>query len=196
MVDQQIGLEEGLMRFRETGVIDVSMLENESISDIVDFLQEQHVKFLRSDLPFLGNQIYNLIKTATPAPLIDYLERFFCQSEEGLLQHLKLEEQQLFPYLKQIEGVANGTLKEVEGRLSNFNIDTFEAAHDHTLEDGIVNVRHYIVDHCASAKELLPYGVILNKLQSFEEELRMHATIEDELLIPKGKACELLIEKV
>jgi regulator of cell morphogenesis and NO signaling len=193
MVPEQTAIQESLKDFRDTGVIDVSLLENESISDIVDFLQEQHTKFLRSDLPFIGNQIHNLVQNADPAPLIEYLENFFANAEVQLLEHLKLEEQFLFPYLKQLEALTTGSLTSIEDRLSDFSINKFELEHDHTIENGITNVRHYIVDHCSSAKELLPYGVIINKLQSFEKELRMHAAIEDELLIPKGRVCELAV---
>jgi iron-sulfur cluster repair protein YtfE (RIC family) len=59
----------------------------------------------------------------------------------------------------------------------------------------MVNIRarilkKHIVRAQQSAYEIFPFKVLLKQLDEFEKDLRIHAKIEDEVLIPKALELE------
>jgi regulator of cell morphogenesis and NO signaling len=88
----------------------------------------------------------------------------------------------LFPYIKAL-------YHRLDIR-SDFSIKHFIEHHSDTVELQISEVKKHIVRAQQSAYEIFPFRVLLKQLDEFEKDLRIHAKIEDEVLIPKALELE------
>ena len=70
--------------------------------------------------------------------------------------------------------------------MKSYSISTFIAEHN-DMENDLAEVRKVIVDYSpAYSITPFPYRIFLIQLQLFENDLRKHAQIEDEVLVPKA----------
>lgn len=162
---------------------------------MIDYLQKTHHFYINKKLPEIEQSVHNLNRQAPGDALVQYLEVFFQNLKKDIITHLKEEEKYLFPYIMTLDKALKNEIDndEAVNFMERFNITAFEANHDDTVENKILEVRRYIVQYCHSVKDLSPYRILLSQLDVFEEDLRVHGKVEDDILVPLGKKMEELI---
>ena len=83
---------------------------------------------------------------------------------------------------------ANGFSRFVLAR-GEYSVDRFLTEH-HDTEDELKDIRQTIRLYEPPATNESLYRILLSQLQTFEQDLSVHAHIEEEVLIPKAKALE------
>lgn len=160
----------------------VTQLKSFDLLVILDYLEKTHCYYLDKKLMEIEQVIFNLEKNIPENTLLPFLGTFFIWVKENLIFHIKMEEEQLFPYIKSLY------YKTCE--VSNFTIQHFIDSHTDTIELQISEVKKHIVRAQSSANDIFPFRILLRHLDDFEKDLRIHATIEDEVLIPLAKKLE------
>lgn len=159
------------------------------LSVILDYLHKTHGYYIRKRLL----DIEQAITVSYPDPVISsYLQTFFVEFKEKLVAHISEEENVLFPYIRTIEKFLTNQIKEEELMLAmqSFSIEHFEERHNHDIENSLQEIRRHIIEFCKDVSDLFPYRILLRKMESFEFELRVHARVEDEVLIPVVRLLE------
>lgn len=162
-------------------------LNDLSVVELVSYLQKSHKFYLEKKLPEIEQtaiQVFN--KYNDSHPLFAYLCLFFTDYKKRIEQHIKFEEEKLFPYIINLIKVdsAKASQTDIFVVLNAFSTCKFIQNHTH-IEDELQEVRKIILKYSPQNKLPLPYKVFLNQLHYFEVELTKHAMIEDEVLIPK-----------
>jgi regulator of cell morphogenesis and NO signaling len=147
-----------------------------------DYIVNTHHKFVLKNLPELvfytqkiadvhGGHHPELIEVAT----------LFTKINEELLQHLKNEEEVLFPAIKQAEKNASAEIK------SSIVSEITRMQGEHEFAGGAmdkINVltQNYLIpdDACNT------YRVSLKLLEQFEDDLHVHVHLENNILYPKA----------
>ena len=156
---------------------------------IIDYLKKTHKYYLNKRLLEIEQSI---TVTYSNEALKNLLQQFFLQMKEDLINHIREEEGTLFPYINTLYKAFNAEEKlTFSDKLKNYSLELFEASHNDEVENNILEVKRYIIESSASVVELSPYRVLLSQLDSFEQELRIHALVEDEILIPKARVLEM-----
>ncbi|MFN8436458.1 MAG: hypothetical protein U0V72_02375 [Cytophagales bacterium] len=157
------------------------LFENVSASQIVFFLKRTHSYFLNKKLPEIeqaigwsyGNDVFSI-----------FIQDFFTKMKTDLLEHIIMEEKKLFPYILYLEnGIENRLIQDLLEK--GYCIDQYESEHNDQVEAEINKVKETILKTKDKAHNPLAYQLLINKLDTLELELRLHALIEDEILIPK-----------
>ena len=160
-------------------------LKNRSLGQLIDYLKQSHVVFIKEYLPYIGILIDKL---KSPAPLITDLKLVFPLFFEDFVTHIHEEEDGLFDYLKILVGLEQGKvinpLKKLY-RLREINLKAI--ALDHKDEDEIKSMRALVAE-LPDAEFIM--GLVKTEFQVFDELLAFHAKIEDQLLFPKAIAME------
>lgn len=157
-----------------------------SIDDILNYLQITHKYYLSKKLPEIEQSLLHIFsKYGQSHQLLASLAIFFNNYKNKLIDHIHMEEKQLFPYIRKmtvaskIKAICAESL-EID---PEFSIEKFIASHS-PIEDELQEVSRIIKQYSDDKSLPLPYKVFLNQVELFELELRKHAIIEDHVLVP------------
>ena len=149
---------------------------------LCDYIVNTHHKFVLKTLPelvFYTQKIANVHGDHHPE-LIEVAE-LFTKINEELLQHLKNEEEVLFPAIK--KALANNTT-DVKSLIFS-EITRMQGEHEFaggSMDQIAVLTNKYLVpeDACNT------YRVSLKLLEQFEDDLHVHVHLENNILYPKA----------
>lgn len=148
---------------------------------LCDYIVNTHHKYVLKSLPEL---IFYTQKIASVHgerhPELNEVADLFSQINHELLQHMKNEEQVLFPAIKEFQRSGSGVSKSV------IVSEISRLSREHEFAGGAmdkINVitHNYFVpdDGCNS------YNVTFKLLQEFEDDLHIHVHLENNILFPK-----------
>ena len=154
---------------------------------IIDYLKKTHIYYLQTRLPEMEQMIDHLFKNSS-SPISQLLKGFFSRFQRETYGHILKEESELFPYLLQLyNGETKTKGKAIENHLNS---------HDHEVEDELLEMKKKIVEQHSDAEQLLPFRLLLHQMDLFENDLRVHAKVEDDILIPIGLKMEKELPQV
>lgn len=163
-----------------------------SISEILTYLQATHRYYLTKKLPEIEQSLLHIFsRYGKTHQLLAQLCLFFNDYKNDLIEHVKMEEREFFPYIKRLVKAGRGELspEEITELLSKASIAQFTDHHD-SIEDELKEVSEIIKRYSEFETPPLPYRIFLNQVELFELELRKHAIIEDHVLVPMAKELE------
>jgi len=153
---------------------------------ILTYLTNSHRYYLNKRLPEIEQTLEQLTVQDLPVP--EYLNAVFAWVRQNMEKHFRIEEQSLFPYIEVLEKIQLNQVspESIHIHFKDFSIERFIASHDDEIENQLSEVKKQIVRSFSSVEELFPYRVLIHKLDVLEKDLRLHARVEDEVLIPKA----------
>ena len=163
-----------------------------SIGEILTYLQATHRYYLTKKLPEIEQSLLHIFsRYGKTHELLAELCLFFNDYKNDLIEHVKMEEREFFPYIKRLVKASQGELAtaEITELLSTASIAQFTDHHD-SIEDELKEVSEIIKRYSAYEATPLPYRIFLNQVELFELELRKHAIIEDHVLVPMAMELE------
>jgi len=163
-----------------------------SIGEILTYLQATHRYYLTKKLPEIEQSLLHIFsRYGKTHELLAELCLFFNDYKNDLIEHVKMEEREFFPYIKRLVKAAQGELPtdEITELLSTASIAQFTEHHD-SIEDELKEVSAIIKRYSEYEATPLPYRIFLNQVELFELELRKHAIIEDHVLVPMAMELE------
>jgi len=160
-------------------------LEKRSLGQLMAYLKQSHVVFIKEYLPYIGILIDKL---KGPGPLIKDLKLVFPLFFEDFVTHIHEEEDGLFDYVKILvrmeQGKVINPLKKLYF-LRDINLEI--SAIDHKNEDEMESMRALVAELPETGFMM---GLVKKEFQLFDELLIYHAKIEDQLFFPKSIVLE------
>jgi regulator of cell morphogenesis and NO signaling len=184
---------------REKGINPTTLLENiqklESIPNttthnfndwelgfLCDYIVNTHHKFVLKTLPDLVQYTAKISTVhGDRHPELKAVETLFAQINKELLQHLKNEEEVLFPAIK----VALKNSAPDQKRLIQTEISRMSGEHE--FAGGAMDkINDLTKNYLIPADSCNTYQVTLKLLQQFEDDLHTHVHLENNILYPKA----------
>lgn len=162
------------------------------IEIVVDYIQRTHAFYLQKKLPEIAQSILLLSgHYQSNHPILVILQTFFHRYTCDLTHHIEEEEQTLLPYIVQLSkaGADPNSLSQFILTSSEYSIAAFLDDH-HDTEDELKDIRETMRLYQPPATNESLYRILLTQLQTFEQDLHVHAQIEELVLIPKAKKLE------
>lgn len=152
---------------------------------IIEYLKHWHFIFVKERIPYLSDLLFNLDHDIYPE--INELKLVFPHFVEDFIEHIYEEEDQLFYYILQLNNALKGALNmyKTNKLLEQKAIQEFALEHD-IEDDEMKGIRKLTNNYTMPDTRNLQVKVLLSELQSFEQELKIHARVENELLFPKA----------
>jgi regulator of cell morphogenesis and NO signaling len=181
-----------LLRAFDDKMFSAGDFEPYPVEIIVDYIQRTHIFYFEKKLPEIEQSIGLLSDHyESHHPILAALRNFFLRYVRDLFEHIHAEEEQLLPYIK--------TLQEAQKTPAHFStfvlarrdysIKCFLKDH-HDTEDELKDIRQTIRLYDPPQTNASLYRILLSQLQAFEQDLCVHAQIEEEVLIPKALKLE------
>ena len=185
-----------LLRVFEEKVFNAREFDAFPIPLIVDYIQRTHIYYLEKKLPEIEQSIVLLSgHYESQHPILVALQNFFHHYVKDLSEHIRAEEMTLLPYLVLLQDAghnAAGFSRFLMLR-GEYSVDRFLSEH-HDTEDELKDIRQTIRLYEPPATNESLYRILLSQLQAFEQDLCVHAHIEEEVLIPKAQAMEKALD--
>lgn len=147
-----------------------------------DYIMNTHHKFVLKNLPelvFYTQKIADVHGDNHPE-LLEVAE-LFAKINEELLQHLKNEEEVLFPAIKAAEIFASPQVK------STIISEVTRMQGEHEFAGGAMDKINVLTkNYLVPADACNTYRVSLKLLEQFEDDLHIHVHLENNILYPKA----------
>jgi regulator of cell morphogenesis and NO signaling len=163
---------------------------NLSPVSLCNHLQHTHHHYAQKMLPVIEHHIKSTaISSNEQYPQLLLLANMFTTFKKDFLTHIEYENNKVFPYIKKLEKYTVSFTNNVLLSLKDFSIDMFILKHHHD-DDEMYNIRKLLKNYVYSETDTLPYKVLMTELRSFEQDLKEHSRIEEEILVPAAKKLE------
>ncbi len=171
----------------------VPNMTNLPVDIIIAYLKHTHYLFVKHKLPYIARMIQELRPSdLLHSPAAEDLKFIFPLYVEDFIRHIYKEEDTLFSYILQLNAASQGNFHpgKLFFMMEKNTIEEFAVEHD-CHDDEMQGIRTLTHNYAVTAETSLLLKVVYGELQEFEQNLKTHAHIEDEILFPKA----LLLEK-
>lgn len=159
---------------------------------VLDYLQHSHRFYLEVWIPEITHLLQHLVQiSADVHPMLAALPAFWRSYRFELQKHFSMEEDGLFPYARLLHqrSVAKSPVRIKTQDLERFSLEGF--VHDHIDEtDELAEIRTLLRKYAHSSSASFPYRILLHKLRLFEQDMHVHAHLEDHVLVPRLRFIE------
>ena len=162
---------------------------------VVAYLKHTHFVFIKERLPYLSKLIHSLRDTDQDEVVKD-LRFIFPLFVEDLIHHIYQEEDELFSYILALHQACRepNLSSRVYYDLEKRSIQDF-AVHHSADDDDMEGIRNIVHNYDTRRAGSLHLRVVYAELQQFERDLKVHASVENEILFPKALALEKQVKQ-
>ncbi|MDN3669642.1 hemerythrin HHE cation-binding protein [Echinicola jeungdonensis] len=166
------------------------------IEVLVAYLKKKHHFFLRHELPFLSSMIDGIPANGGYADLLSDMKLVFPLFVDDFIHHIHEEESTLFKRIKMLQEVENNQYRLDEGLKILSQPSIVNLAEEHEVhDDEMEGIRKLTNGYMLSEEAPMAIQVLYHELQHFENELVIHAKIENDLLFPKAIELEKEVKR-
>lgn len=161
-------------------------------SFLIDYIYNAHHEYIRKHAPEIIEYLDTVCKAhGERHPELFEVRTIFLESIEDICNHLRKEEQVLFPMIKSMEtSDKEGTPRE-ECHCGTINNPIRVMMMEHVVEGGrFEEIARLTNQYTIPANVCTTYGVLLEKLRAFETNLHKHIHLENNILFPRAAALE------
>ena len=158
------------------------------LGQLVDHIVDKHHTYVKAEVPRLKELIAKVVAAhGKNHPELERVQVAFSELANELAAHLMKEEQILFPYLKQMASSA-GCGPSCFGTVQN-PIRVMMLEHDGAGEK-LREMRQDTNNYALPQDACLSYSTLFAGLVEFEQDLRQHIHLENNILFPRAVRME------
>lgn len=155
--------------------ISTTLLEYSEIKTIIRYLKNSHQYYSEEVFPDIITNIH-LLGKCNKAPGILMVEDFFNEYKKEVDRHFEYENEIAFPY------VLNLLERKQVGKV-DYSVTEYKEHHD-DIEEKLDDLKRLLIQHLPQNNDRVIRRKILFALFNLEHDLKVHAKIENEMLIP------------
>lgn len=163
-------------------------LDKYPVDLIVEYLKHAHHVFVKDRLSYIARLIQNYnVNSLHGDRFIKDLQFIFPLFLQEFIEHIYEEEDDFFSYLDALTDAVEGkgNFSKLYYLMKNNSVVLFSMEHGHE-EDEMKGIRTITNNYSLDQVDDVHLMVILKELKKFDKDLKQHALIEDDILIPKA----------
>lgn len=171
--------------FNDENYFPKSGFANFNLNEILDYLKKSHDYFLKVKIENIEQKINELIKTCCSqnSQNIELIKNFYLEYKNELIEHIKYEDEIIYPYAEWLFKNENSLVSENEA--PDFQISEYIDNHTN-IEEKIFDLKNLIIKYLKLPSPLELSNEILFELFDFEKDIFDHQRLEEKVLIPKA----------
>lgn len=160
--------------------------QNWSSSFLVDYIVENHHRFVRRAIPELEALLDRVCERhGSDTPQLLKIRDAFAALADDLTHHMHKEEMVLFPAIKEIEKLQRDSRRVP----SDIDAPIQVMEHEHAVAGDLVKqIRTLSDNYSAPAHACTTFQVTFQKLREFDNDLMQHIHLENNLLFDRFKS--------
>lgn len=167
-----------------------------SIEVLVGYLKKKHRFFIRQELPFLSSMVEGIHHLSLYEPLLADLRLMFPLFVDDFIHHVHEEEDTLFNRIFLLQEI-DKNITPLETAVKIFDESSIlDLAEEHEVhDDEMQGIRKLTANYHLPADAPIAIKILYLELQKLEQELIIHAKIENDLLFPKAVELEKEVKR-
>lgn len=159
---------------------------NESLSDVIDHILSTHHAFMHKELPYISKLMdkVTVAHAEKHGDFLNWLNSYYQNFRDNLEEHLSLEENTLFPYIKELEASTKAKKPKIETEKFKKIIDLLSAEHE-TTGDALLEMRELTSDYSLPLDACESFKELYERMQAVEDDLHKHIHLENTILFPR-----------
>ncbi|MBI2815593.1 MAG: iron-sulfur cluster repair di-iron protein [Acidobacteria bacterium] len=160
-----------------------------SLAVLIDYILNKHHEYLKSEMPRLGSMLAKVIQVHgnNHPESLHPLGKVYGGLKRELEEHMWKEENVLFPLIKQLEEVHNGSGAPFRGMPVGGPIRMMEMEHE-SAGEALRHMRELTSGYTPPADACNTYRALLHGLLEMEADLHEHIHLENNILFPRAVA--------
>ncbi len=166
---------------------------------VIEYLKHSHRIFMRHNLPYMSKLVADCNTvgfTEKYKTIMEDLKIAFPLFSEDFIHHIFEEEDALFDYISLLDNAfyQKIPITKVFYPMKKNSISRFLCQHQQD-DDEMKGIRELTDNYKIDKKTPLLIKVLYAELKDFEQELKIHAAIENKILFPKALKLELKLKQ-
>lgn len=165
---------------------------------LADYLTNIHHEYIEENIPFLKKTISDVLKkNGEKYPFFNEIDALISLVGNDLAEHIKEEENVLFPYIKKLLH-AKRTKKNLDYNeliCLDCSLERLQEEQNYTLQI-FKQIRTLTKNYTIPGIDDKQIEILYYKLDKFEEDLIKHIHLENNILYPKSKKLENIIKHI
>ncbi len=163
-------------------------LSNLSLTELVDYIESTHHTYVRNQLPLLTQFFEKILHVHNKhhGTMIQSAQKVFFELNSEVEEHLKKEEQILFPYIKQMEKGMKKNSTVPPMHCGTVQHPIHQMHHEHEETGKALGQLHAITNNYTTPENTCEsFQALFKGLQELELDFHRHIHIENNILFPK-----------
>ncbi|MDN4166202.1 hemerythrin domain-containing protein [Cytophagales bacterium LB-30] len=165
---------------------------------IIEYLKHKHFLFIKQELPYILKLVSEIPDGLDKEyPVVADLKFVFPHFVEDFIHHIFEEEDTLFSYILALHKSLEKKVcpPDLYFKMEQNSIQRFAMEHDEH-DDEMRGIRKITHNYATEGVENLLLKVVYKELRQFEESLKLHAKIENEILFPRALMLEREVKEM
>lgn len=157
-------------------------MRNTPYDEMIDYIIRTHHAYLKHQLPVLHGLVNKILEVHGKhhGEVLRRVETLFSRLRTELEQHLKKEEEELFPYIRKFQH--NPTSENLKNALAH--IDQIESEHT-SAGDILKELRNITGQYKTPPGACTTFEMTYRKLEEMEADLFKHIHLENNIMFPR-----------
>jgi regulator of cell morphogenesis and NO signaling len=176
-----------------TKALEVDNFEAYPVEVLIDFLKTSHQRFLNQSIPKIEQNFLILVKFFHEHNDLKTIFNLFLKFQLDFKQHLEIEEKTIFPYAEVLHKASLSRSMEAVLLIhfSKYSIADFASSHEKN-ECYLTEIIFLLNQHMPLKSHPI-YNILLQQICQFDNELKTHGWLEDNVLVKKVEEIEFSI---
>lgn len=155
---------------------------------LADYIVNTHHTYIRKNMPDIRAYASKVLRVhGNHHPELSKVQWLVEALYTELSAHMQKEEQDLFPYIKQLVAAKNSAAKPEQNALGAMQqeLDSVIAEHE-SVGKNLSELRKYTRDYRLPEDACASYGLLYRMLSELEDDVQVHIHLENNILFPKA----------
>ncbi len=184
--------------FLNRDVKKIVALKKVSIVQVIDYLKSTHRYYLERMIPEIEIRINTLIQQSDiNQQQYRLVKQFFNGYAEELFSHINLEEDQIYPYVINLNTAYQNksATNELLEQIATKPISYYAKEHS-DIESKLADLKNILIKYLGKAKDSFLRNQVLEVLFKLENDINDHSRIEDRVLVPMVEHMEYTFQPI
>jgi len=171
--------------YNDLSCLEKTNFKDYSIMDLIDYLERSHLYYLEKKIPEIEQ---SLIKLGLQESFsFNYIFiKFFEEYKKDIVSHFKTEDEVLFPFCKVLDRYIKFNSQEDLIYILENKETVYLLMNQHKKNnDDVDDLQKLLIKYSPKSNKLSYFEIFLNQMSLFQKDLKIHAEIEENVLMEK-----------
>ena len=176
--------------YNDLSCLEKTNFEDYSIMDLIDYLEKSHLYYLEKKIPEIEQSLLKL--GVQESFSFNYIFiKFFEEYKKDIVSHFKTEDEVLFPFCKVLDRYIKFNSQEDLIYILENKETVYHLMDQHKKNnDDVDDLQKLLIKYSPKSNKLSYFEIFLNQMSLFQKDLKIHAEIEENVLMEK--ICNIL----